>query len=223
MVTHVRKNLGHQTRYLWFKNLVCFESLVNRHYSCWDYALQITGSFENICGGIRAHLKVTALSESGIVILALFWDVNRKHFRNAGVIIYYFLRFGPVKKCWDDHTVCLKWPQWRIQDFPERGAPTPKVETQTYYFGHSPPKTPWTFFENWVDVGTCISKLGRGCPIWGGQKSCLKSQTHICIKDMKSPTFVMHNWNFQEGIGTTRTPCHFGIFNKGEEGVFFAL
>ena len=61
-----------------------FESLVNRHYSCRDYALQITGSFQNICDGIRVHLKWTALSESGIVILALFWDVNRNHFRNAG-------------------------------------------------------------------------------------------------------------------------------------------
>ena len=103
-----------------------FESLVKRHYSCRDYALQITGSFQNICDGIRVHLKWTALSESGIVILALFWDVNRNHFRNAGCL-YYFVHFRASKEVfWADHTVCLKSPQRRFQDFPEGGAPTPE-------------------------------------------------------------------------------------------------
>ena len=33
--------------------------------------------------------------------------------------------------------------QWRIQDFPEVGAPIPKVEVPTYYLAKIFPKTAW--------------------------------------------------------------------------------
>ena len=38
--------------------------------------------------------------------------------------------------------------QWRIQDFPEWGAPTAKVGAPTYYFGQFSPKTAW----NWRNL-----------------------------------------------------------------------
>ena len=33
--------------------------------------------------------------------------------------------------------------QWRIQDYPEVGASTPKVDVLTYYFANLLPKTAW--------------------------------------------------------------------------------
>ena len=39
--------------------------------------------------------------------------------------------------------------QWRIQDFPEVGMPTPKVDVKSYYLANFFPKTAWS--ENNLD------------------------------------------------------------------------
>ena len=43
--------------------------------------------------------------------------------------------------------------QWRIQDFPEEGASTPKVGVQTYYFDQFSPKTAWKWKKKWTQRG----------------------------------------------------------------------
>ena len=48
--------------------------------------------------------------------------------------------------------------QWRIQDFPEGGAPTAKVGAPTYYFRQFSPKTAW----NWRN----LDRKGGGARPW---------------------------------------------------------
>ena len=53
--------------------------------------------------------------------------------------------------------------QWRIQDFPEEGAPTPHGGTPTYDFAKKFPKTAW----NWknLDRGATPSRPALDPPL----------------------------------------------------------
>ena len=104
---------------------------------------------------------------------------------------------------WKPLNIMKNCMQWRIQDFPEVGTPTPNVDVKSYYLANFFPKTAW----NWKSLypeGACVpgAPLRSVNVIWKTYFMCFSVEAQ-CRKKHVIKYFVWANKTLREILRKT--------------------